>query len=62
MCKFGKMLKKCQNYKFFDIVWDILNKMTDNLSQECVKGASILQRKSGTTAPDFPGKMTVSQF
>ena len=29
-CKFGKVLEKCQNYK--------LNKMKDNLGQECVKG------------------------
>ena len=36
-CKFGKVLGKCQNYRFFDIFWDILNKMKDNLSQECVK-------------------------
>ena len=31
-------LEKCQNYRFFDIFWDILNKMKNNLGQECVKG------------------------
>ena len=34
-CKFGKVLEKSQN--FFDIFWDILNQMKDNLGQECVK-------------------------
>ena len=29
--KFGKVLEKCQNYRFSDIFWDILNKMKDNL-------------------------------
>ena len=33
-----KVLKKCQNYRVFDIFWDILNKRKDNLVQECVKG------------------------
>ena len=32
------MVEKCQNYRFFDIFWDILSKMKDNLGQECVKG------------------------
>ena len=42
-CKFGKLFEKCQNYRFFDIFWNILNKIKDNLGQECVKGeASIL--------------------
>ena len=25
--KFGKVLEKCQNYRFFDIFWDIFNKI-----------------------------------
>ena len=29
---------KCQNYRFLDILSDILDKMKDNLGQECVKG------------------------
>ena len=34
--------------------------MKDNLGQECVKGAlRTFQGKIETTAPDFPGKMTV---
>ena len=41
---------KCQNYRVFDIFWDILNKMKDNLGQECVKegggGASILPEQN----------------
>ena len=39
-CKFGKVLRQCyrlKNYRFFDIFWDILDKMKDNLCQECVK-------------------------
>ena len=41
-CKFGKVFEKCQNYRFFFFIfWDILNKMKDNLGQECVKVASI---------------------
>ena len=56
-CKVGKVLKKCQNYRFFDIFWDILNKMKDNLGQECVKGR-LFQGKFGTIFPDFPEKMT----
>ena len=38
--KFGKVLKKCQNLRFFDI----LNKMKDSLYQECVKGGFYLSR------------------
>ena len=54
-CKFGKV--------FFDIFWNILNKMKDNLGQECVKGRPLsFQGKIGTTVPDFPGQMTVSSF
>ena len=37
-CKYGKLFEKCQNYRFFDIFWDILNKMNNNLGQECIKG------------------------
>ena len=32
------MLEKCQNYSFFDIFWDNLNKIKDNLGKKCVKG------------------------
>ena len=57
------LLEKCQNCRFFDIFWDILNKMKDNLSQKCVKkGLLFFQGKIGTIAPDFPGKMTVFHF
>ena len=35
-------VKKCQDYRFFDIFWNILNKMKDNLSQEYVKGGFYL--------------------
>ena len=45
----GKMSKS--------IFWDILNKMKDNIGQECVKrGLLSFQGKIGTIAPDFPGK------
>ena len=59
-CKFGKVLEKCQNYWFFEIFWDILNKMKDNLGQECVKGGLLsFQGKIGTIFSVFIGKMTV---
>ena len=60
-CKLGKLFEKCQNYiVFFYIFWDILNKMKDNLGQECVKGELLsFQDKTETIALDFPGKMTV---
>ena len=59
-CKFGKVLEKYQNYRFFDIFLDILQKMKKNLGQERVKrGLLSFQDKIGTIAPDFPGKMTV---
>ena len=58
-CKFGNVLEKCQNYRFFEIFCDISNKMKDNLGQECVKGRLLsLQGKIGTIVSDFPGKMT----
>ena len=61
--KFGKLFEKCQNYSSFDIFWDILNKMKDNLGQECVKGGLLsFQGKLKETAPDVPGKMTFFQF
>ena len=56
------MFEKCQNYRFFDIFWDIVNKMKDNLDQECVKGSSILPGQTWNNFLDFPGKMTVSSF
>ena len=47
----------------FDIFWDILNKMKDNLDQECVNGRFLsLQRKIETISPDVLGKMIVFQF
>ena len=47
-CKFGKVLKKCENYRFFDISWDILNKMKDNLGQ---RGDSILPGQNWNNCP-----------
>ena len=62
-CKFGKVLEKCENYRLFEIFWDILNEMKDNLGQECVKGGILsFQGKIGRIFPDFLGKMTVFQF
>ena len=53
-------VKKCQNYRFFDILWNILEKRQSSLGQECVKrGLLSFQDKIGTIAPDFPGKMRV---
>ena len=49
-------VEKMLNCRFFDI----LNKMKDNLDQECVKKRLLsFQGKIGTLVPDFPGKMTV---
>ena len=36
-CKFRKVLGKCQNYRFPDIFWDILDKRMSDLGQECAK-------------------------
>ena len=56
-------VKKCQNYRFCDIFWDILDKMKGYLGQECVKrGLLFFQGKIGTITPDFPEEMTVFQF
>ena len=54
-CKFGKVFKRCQDCKFFDIFLDNLHKMKNNLGQEHVKREGKIRK----TAPDFPGKMTV---
>ena len=43
-CKFEKVLQRCQNYRFFDILWDIINKMKDNLGQKCVNGGLLGQK------------------
>ena len=49
---------KCQSYRFFDIFWDILHKMKENLGQEHVKMELLsFQGKIGTIVPDFPGKI-----
>ena len=40
-CKFGEVLKKCKNYRFFDIFLDILNKLKGNLGQEHVKNGPL---------------------
>ena len=54
------MLGKCRNYRFFDIFWDILNKMKDNLDQEYKKWRLLsFKAKTGTIVPDFSWKMTV---
>ena len=56
-------VEKCQNYRFLHIFWDILNKMKDNLGHECGNGELLsFQGKTGTIAPDLPGKLTVFQF
>ena len=49
-CQFGKVLEKCQNYRFFDIFLDILHKMKENLGQERVKGGF------------YPSRATLEQF
>ena len=58
-CKFGKEFKNVKIIDFFDIFLAISHKMKENLSQEHVKGASILPGKNWKIAPDFPREMTV---
>ena len=36
-CKFGKVLENVKIIGFFEIFWDILNKLKDNLGLECVR-------------------------
>ena len=58
--QFGKVLEKCQNYRFFDIFLDILHKIKENLGQERVKrGLLSFQGNIGTISPDSPREMTV---
>ena len=58
----GKCLKKCQNYRFFDIFLNILHKMKESLGQEHVKGGFYPSReKTGTIFAAVLGKMTVFQ-
>ena len=56
----GANLGKCwKNVKIihFDTLWEIVNKMKDNLGQECVKGGLLsFQGQTGTIAHDFFGK------
>ena len=60
MGKCSKNVKIIVFYTFLYIFWVILNKMKDNLGQECVKGGLLsFQGKIGTIVPDFPGKMRV---
>ena len=33
-----RVLKKCLNYRFIDIFWNVLNKIKDNFRNEWVKG------------------------
>ena len=59
----SKVLEKCQNNRFFDIFWDILNKMKHNLGQECVKGGFYPSRvKLEQLSLISLEKMIVSQF
>ena len=48
--------KKCQNYGFFDIFLDILDKLKGNLGQEHVKWGPL---SFLTIFHAIPGKMTV---
>ena len=49
--KYGKVMEKCQNYRFLDIFWDILNKMKNNLGQECLKEASTFSGQNWNNCP-----------
>ena len=53
------MLNKCQNYRFFDIFLDILDKMKENLGQEHVEGGLLsIQGKIAIILPATPRKVT----
>ena len=60
-CEFGEVLEKCQNHRFFDIFWDILDKRNCNFGHEYLKREllSFQNSKIRTIAPDFPEKMIV---
>ena len=49
-----EVLKKCQNYRFFDIFLDILYKMEEDLGQEHVKRG--LPGKNWNNFPCYPWK------
>ena len=40
-CKFEEVLKKRQNYRFFDIFFDILHELKGNLGQEHVNRGAL---------------------
>ena len=55
--KFGEVLRKCQNYRFFDIFLHILHKMKENLGQELVKRRLLsFQEKDWNNFPCYPWK------
>ena len=59
----GNCLKNVKIIGFLDIFLDILNKMKDNLVQECVKGGLLsFQGKIETIIPAVAGKITIFQF
>ena len=56
-------MEKCQNFRLFDIFWDIniLDKKKGNLGQEQkIEELLFLQGKIGTIALDFPRKRQFS--
>ena len=57
--KMGKVqiwenVAKMSKFKLFDILWDNLSEMKDNLGQKCANGG--FWGKNGTIATDIPGK------
>ena len=57
-----KVLRKCQNYRVFYIFLGILHKMKKNLGQRVKRELLSFWDKTGTIAPDFPGKKAFCQF
>ena len=53
-----EVLKKCQNYRFFDIFLDILHDVKENLSQEHVeRGLLSFQGNNWNNFPCYPWKV-----
>ena len=58
-----RSVKKCQNFRFFDIFLNILHKMSKVGSRACIKGASILPGKNWNNFLCYPWKIdSLSSF
>ena len=57
-CKFGKVFKKYQNYRFFDILLDILHKMKENLGHGHVERELLSFQRKISNFSCYPWKKT----